>query len=159
MKQYIFYQVLNIGLDINTSEEIYLFLSKNKYIARDYNTGNIVCLIGLYEGEDGIELNTSILDEVTSRIEEYRKLFKVFKRPGIMGNRQECIEKLSRFCATHNKTFDECLTITQWYIQHTEFPANADNFIFHIDSVSGKEKSRMEVCFDEYVPELDQKFI
>jgi len=126
-----------------------VFLSKNKYIARDHNTGKIVCIIGLYQEEGDIELNTSVLDIVTARIDEYRNLFKSVKRSGIMGNKQQCIENLSRFCATHNKTFDEVLEVTQMYLQGTTYPANADNFIYHHDSITGKEKSRMETIFDE----------
>lgn len=114
----------------------------------------------MYKDEDDVELNTSILDEVTLRIDEYRKLFKGIQgRTGAMGNRQQCIENLSRFCGLNNKTFDEILEVTNWYLQHTQYPSNADNFIYHTDSVSGKEKSRIEVCFEEYVPELEQKFI
>lgn len=158
MKHYISYQVLDTGLDINTSEESYQFLSRNKYIARDFNTGNIICLIGLYQEEGDTELDTSIIDEITSRIQEYRLLFKPV-RTGAMGNKQKCIEDMTRFCATFDKTFDDCLEVTRWYIQHTQYPSNADNFIFHTDPVSGKEKSRLEVCFEEYSPELDYKFI
>lgn len=150
MKQYNFYQPLNIGLDVTTSEEIYYFLSKNKYIQRDFNQGGkIVCTIGLYKDEDDIELGTDTIDLVRSRIEEYRSLFKGL-RVGAMGNKQQCIDNLARFCTIHNKTFDEILEVTRYYLTNNQYPANADNYIFHTDPISGKEKSRMEVSFDEF---------
>lgn len=159
MKQYNFYQPLNIGLDVTTSEEIYYFLSKNKYIQRDFNQGGkIVCTIGLYKDEDDIELGTDTIDLVRSRIEEYRSLFKGL-RVGAMGNKQLCIEYLSKFMTLNNKTFDEILDVTKWYLGRTQYPKNADNFIYHTDSNSGKEKSLLETIFEEYSPELEQKFI
>lgn len=159
MKQYNFYQPLNTGLDVTTSEEIYYFLSKNKYIQRDFNHGGkIVCTIGLYKDEDDIELGTDTIDLVRSRIEEYRSLFKGL-RVGAMGNKQLCIEYLSKFMTLNNKTFDEILDVTKWYLGRTQYPKNADNFIYYTDSNSGKEKSLLETIFEEYSPELDQKFI
>ncbi len=75
-----------------------------------------------------------------------------------MGNRQQCIEHLTRFCRQHKKSFEEILDVTSWFIAHSQYPPNADNFVYHIDK-DGKEKSRLEISFDEYSPELNQHFI
>lgn len=136
-------------LDVSTSDDIYRVLSKNKYIDRDHNSGKIVCLIGLYEGEEGIELDDSIYNEVERRIDEYRRLFKSV-RTGGMGNKRTCIDDISKYCATNDKSFDDILEVTQWYLQNAKLPCNADNFIYHTDPVSGKIKSRIETIFDEY---------
>lgn len=114
-------------------------------------------MIGLYEGEEGITINNELYDTIVERVEEYRKLFKGI-RPGSMGNRQKIIEDLTRFCNKFNKTFDEILEVTQWYISRTQYCPNADNYIYYIDK-DGKEKSRLEVSFDEYEPELENNFI
>ena len=128
-------------------------------MARDFNQGGkIVCTIGLYKDEDDIELGTDTIDLVRSRIEEYRSLFEGL-RVGAMGNKQLCIEHLSRFIVLNNKTFDEILEVTKWYLERTQYPKNADNFIYSIDINTGKEKSMLETIFEEYSPELDQKFI
>lgn len=103
----------------------------------------------MYKDEDDIELGTDTIDLVRSRIEEYRSLFKGL-RVGAMGNKQQCIDNLARFCTIHNKTFDEILEVTRYYLTNNQYPANADNYIFHTDPISGKEKSRMEVSFDEF---------
>lgn len=138
------------NLNVATSEEIYVFLSKNKYIARDYDTGKIVCLIGLYQDEeDNFTLESNLYEEVSSRINEYRQLFKSI-RTGAMGSKSQCIEDICRFCVTHNKTFDQVLEVTSYYLQNTQYACNADRFIYHIDSISGKEKSRIETIFEEY---------
>lgn len=112
----------------------------------------------MYKDEDDIELGTDTIDLVRSRIEEYRSLFKGL-RVGAMGNKQLCIEYLSKFMTLNNKTFDEILVVTNWYLGRTQYPKNADNFIYHTDSNSGKEKSLLETIFEEYSPELEQKFI
>lgn len=148
---------LRHGLDCNTSEENYRFLSRKNYIQRDFTTNQIICMIGLYEGEEGITINNELYDTIVERVEEYRKLFKGI-RPGSMGNRQKIIEDLTRFCNKFNKTFDEILEVTQWYISRTQYCPNADNYIYYIDK-DGKEKSRLEVSFDEYEPELENNFI
>ena len=149
MKQLVFYQQLNTGLDVTTSEDIYIFLSRNKYIDRDFNTNKIVCLVGLYENEGDTKLDTSLFDEIEQRLQEYRILFKPV-RTGGMGNKQTCLEYLVRFCAVNKKTFDEVLEVTQWYIRTSPLPANADNFIYNTDITSGREKSRLETAFEEF---------
>lgn len=71
-------------------------------------------------------------------------------RTGGMGDKQLCLEYLVRFCAVNKKTFDEVLEVTDWYIRTSKLPSNADNFIYHTDIVSGREKSRMETAFEEF---------
>ena len=99
--------------------------------------------------EDNFTLESNLYDEVSSRINEYRQLFKSI-RTGAMGSKSQCIEDICRFCVIHNKTFDQVLEVTSYYLQNTQYACNADRFIYHIDSISGKEKSRIETIFEEY---------
>lgn len=139
------------GLDAKISEEEFKFLADNKYIQRDIGQNKIICLIGLYEGEeDFVELNFKNSQEIPLRINEYRNKFKFPSiRTGMMGDKQTCIDNMIRFCSENNVTFDDVLLVTDVFIQYTEtrFLPNADNFIYSFQN--GKEISKLKIAFEE----------
>ena len=141
------------NLKTRVSEETIQFLEKKNLIHLDLLSNEIVCTAALYEGESGetleIDRQQIVQEEITSRVDEYRKLFKNI-RSGSIGDKQKVISQLTRFCLLHNKTFDEVLQVTKLYMEYTEFKliSNADNFISKLDK-DGKEVSLLLMAFEE----------
>ena len=139
-------------LPCSISEEQFQFLAEKKYIKRNILENKIVCLLGIYEGEDDLQIeeDVGLIAEITSRVDEYRKKFKYpMVRSGMMGDKKQCVENLIRFCTENKKTFDDVLLVTDVYIQYTDtkYLPNADNFIYSLQN--GKEISRLAIAFDE----------
>ena len=140
------------GLQCTISEEEFKFLADNKYIQRNILENKIICLLGLYEGEDDVKVDVDlgVIHDITSRIDEYRKKFKFPSvRQGMMGDKNTCIENMIRFCTENKVTFDDVLLVTDVFIQYTEtrYLPNADNFIYSLQN--GKEISKLKIAFEE----------
>lgn len=157
----LFLLAIKHNLNVNATEEIFEYLSKNKIIQRDFINNKIIVTIPIYEGELGEKLNidSSVLNTIEERYQEYRILFKGI-RSGSMGNIETVKEYLQRFCIQNNKTFDEVLNITERYIKELggSFTPNADNFIYDIDK-NNKERSKLKMAFEELEDEQQWRTI
>lgn len=138
------------GLKCKISEEGFQFLVRENLVKLNLLTNQIVLQIGLYEGEEVniSEIDLSVEQEIRSRVDEYRKLFKGIRTNSI-GDKQKVISLLIQFCINNSVSFDTVLDVTKHYIDNTEYKLNADNFISRIDK-SGEELSALKTAVEEY---------
>lgn len=138
-------------LKYRCSEETFSFLIDQNLIKLNLLTNKIILLTGIYEGEELnlVEVDSSLEEEIKSRVNEYRSLFKGVRNMS-MGDKSTVVELLINFCSTYNKTFDEVLDITKYYIANTnpKIIFNADNFICKLDK--DKYVSPMYAMFEEF---------
>lgn len=138
------------GLKCKISEEEFQFLVRENLIKLDLLTNQIILQTGLYEGEvvNIPEIDLSVEQEIRSRIDEYRKLFKGVRTNSI-GDKQKVINLLVQFCINNSVSFDTILDVTKYYIDNTEYKLNADNFISRIDK-DGNEVSALKTAVEEH---------
>lgn len=132
--------LLNIRLDTDfkttISDESFFKLLQDNIIIKDYVTSQFVLCVSIFEGDeigDNIPLTDyqRIHDEVVTRIQEYRTLFKGY-RIGSMGIQRDCIEKITNLLiANLDISFDDILNTTMYYLEreNPDYIMNADNFI------------------------------
>lgn len=143
-----------ISHHINLSEEVLFRLMKDKVLNRDYINDRLELLVPFYETDDGSPLTASsqineVIAEVNARIDEYRSMFRVI-RPGNMGERKSCVDKMIRFILENNSSFDEVILATNNYFQLTDptYIMSAENFMYKIGT-DGKEVSKLALTLDD----------
>lgn len=147
----------HIPLPIN--QDHLMWLSQEKLVSRN-KEGQVTLTFALYEDQEEPEIKAKVLnDEVESRVNEYRHLFKGI-RTSSMADRKVVTEYLKRFMEEEEVKFDDIIRVTTSAIQTADlkyFP-NADNFIY---SVRGnKEISQLRTAFEEHdTIEINSNFI
>jgi hypothetical protein len=135
----------NINLTLNLDHLLYL--DKAGLVCRD-KSGKLALTIGLYQDEEEPQIvsRTDMLTDVMEKYQEYRNLFKGI-RTGAMGDKQQVIDNLIRFCRDENQPMDHIIKVTQDYLDRTDYPFNADNFIYSYKN--SKEVSPLRTAIEE----------
>lgn len=140
-------------LKSRVSEEVFSFLQQKKMIRLNLMTNKIECLVAIYDNEEFTEEfddTSAIEEEVRSRIDEYRQMFKGIRANSI-GVKAKVVELITRFCIQHNVSFDDVLMATKVYMQYIDdikLMSNADNFITKLDK-DGNEISLLQMAIEE----------
>jgi hypothetical protein len=93
------------------------------------------------------------LSDVSNWIQDYRNLFKETGKPGVMGDRESCLAKMSKFISKYPEyTKEQIFKATEFYIS-TQAPSyrylqQADYFIMKKDQ-DGNVKSRLAGHLEE----------
>lgn len=137
-KDQIFLFLTNLRHDLsynhNVSPKNLFKLIEDGVIDKDYITSSFTLLVPYYDQDVGNHIKTTsyttVVNEVTDHIDEYRNLFKGI-RLGSMGNREQCINRMVDFILNHNTSLEEIIRATMYYLEreNPEFIMNADNFI------------------------------
>jgi len=136
---------LNFGTILSASS---LFkLIEDGIVFKDYITSSFTLLIPYYDSDDGnIVVNDyeDIYKNICENIDLYRELFKGI-RIGAMGNKKECINRMTDFIINHNTTLDEVIQATMYYLEreNPEYIMNADNFI------NNGKQSKLSIVMEE----------
>ena len=140
-------------LKARVSEEVFSFLQQKKMIKLNLLNNKIECLVAIYEHEDftiDFDDTSAIEEEVRTRIDEYRQMFKGIRANSI-GIKAKVVELMTRFCIQHKVSFDDVLMATKVYMQYVDdikLMSNADNFITKLDK-EGNEISLLQMAIEE----------
>ena len=141
--------LLQIYHNINTTLNLdhLMYLDKAGLVCRD-KTGKVVLTFSIYQDEEEPQVvsRSDMLTDVMEKYQEYRQLFKGI-RTGGMGDKQTVIDNLIRFCRDENQPMEHIIRVTREYLERTDYPFNADNFIY--SQKNGKEVSPLRTAIEE----------
>jgi hypothetical protein len=141
----------------NPDDETFFKLVDLNIIERDYVNEKIIVKIPLFKGE--IVDSGVIIKELEYDLDRYRLMFRGI-RIGAMGNKNSVKNNIIRWLSKNPEyDFEHIIKAVHYYISQTDskFLANADNFIYNIDS-KGEEVSRLSMVIEEMTDAFDKNF-
>jgi len=135
------------NINLVPNQDHLMFLVGARLVCRD-SSGKLVLTISLYQDEEEPQVVTrsDMLTDVMEKYQVYRQLFKGI-RTGAMGDKQQVIDNLMRFCRDENQPMEHIIRVTREYLDRTDYPFNADNFIY--SQKNGKEVSPLRTAIEE----------